>query len=176
MHQAHAPGPSVESGQAYQLHAERAEQLMRASRDEQHRLLRSWCRASKTPFVSPGSLTLNRLQVATLARMAGISIGSHGVSHLSLPHQPASVQTLELRESKLVLEQLVGRPVTALAYPFGSHSAETRRLARDAGYDIAVTSEDRATARHEPRLAVSRVDVSTLDARQLRERLEALRQ
>jgi peptidoglycan/xylan/chitin deacetylase (PgdA/CDA1 family) len=71
---------------------------------------------------------------------AGMSIGSHTVSHPYLARLPEAEQARELIESKERIEGELGRPVEALAYPFGTAAdfdATTRRLAERAGYRLA---------------------------------------
>ncbi len=65
---------------------------------------------------------------------AGMTIGSHGVSHRRLARLPLDEARRELIDSKARLEAILGRPVRWLAYPSGSFSPEIARLAREAGY------------------------------------------
>ncbi len=71
---------------------------------------------------------------------AGLAIGSHTATHPVLSRLPAEAQRHELAESRTRLEHALGHPVRALAYPVGSRDAftdETRRLARETGYEAA---------------------------------------
>jgi len=68
---------------------------------------------------------------------AGVRIGSHGVSHRSLPQLDPVGVGRELADSRASLEELSGVPVDLLAYPFGDHSAAVRVAAADAGYRAA---------------------------------------
>lgn len=70
----------------------------------------------------------------------GVSFGSHTRTH------PADLRTLdehecerELRDSREMLEEALGRPVPLLAYPRGRHDAMVRRVAQRAGYANAVS-------------------------------------
>jgi peptidoglycan/xylan/chitin deacetylase (PgdA/CDA1 family) len=70
-------------------------------------------------------------------------IGSHGVSHVMLSALPAHEQERELRASRTALEAAVERPVTSLAYPFGtaaSFSEGTIELAEESGYQRACSN------------------------------------
>jgi len=74
---------------------------------------------------------------------AGVSVGSHGLTHRPLARLDESDQRTELVESKRRLESELGRPVETLAYPYGwpgTVDALTTRLAREAGYRLAFTS------------------------------------
>jgi peptidoglycan/xylan/chitin deacetylase (PgdA/CDA1 family) len=74
---------------------------------------------------------------------AGMAIGSHSRSHPTLARLSEAEQLGELAGSKRLLEDRLGRPVAALAYPYGWPGATTdatRRLAREAGYRIAFSA------------------------------------
>jgi peptidoglycan/xylan/chitin deacetylase (PgdA/CDA1 family) len=71
---------------------------------------------------------------------AGMTIGSHTVSHSKLADLPAAEAEREIAESRSILESVLGQPVWALAYPFGGADAASDReqsLARQAGYQCA---------------------------------------
>ena len=83
-----------------------------------------------------GEMIMSAEEVVELAD-AGVEIGAHTVDH---PHlsQLTYEQTLEqMRRSRGVLEDLLGRPVTAMAYPYGEVSAQALRAAEQAGYELA---------------------------------------
>lgn len=70
----------------------------------------------------------------------GMAIGSHTVSHCVLSQMTPEAQFEELSNSRAVLKSQLGVEVDALAYPVGSEqsfSAETQRLAQEAGYRAA---------------------------------------
>jgi peptidoglycan/xylan/chitin deacetylase (PgdA/CDA1 family) len=71
---------------------------------------------------------------------AGMEIGAHTHTHPILSRLTEHQQHIELQQSKTVLEQNLGRPVTSLAYPNGGpgdFTAETQRIARDVGFTTA---------------------------------------
>ncbi len=68
------------------------------------------------------------------AAAAGIEIGAHSHTHRELDQLPANQLDHELRGSKSLLEDRLGGPVPALAYPFGYSSQYVRQAARAAGY------------------------------------------
>lgn len=70
---------------------------------------------------------------------AGMTVGSHTVSHARLAEVSPAAQRRELHDSKAALEEVLGRPVTHLCYPFGSFDLEAVRTARAAGYVSATT-------------------------------------
>jgi peptidoglycan/xylan/chitin deacetylase (PgdA/CDA1 family) len=77
---------------------------------------------------------------------AGMDIGSHTHSHPILSHVSSDVQRAELVDSKHMLEAELQAPITAIAYPVGkasSYTAETCRLAEEAGYHCGFDFEPR---------------------------------
>jgi peptidoglycan/xylan/chitin deacetylase (PgdA/CDA1 family) len=83
--------------------------------------------------------TLSEAELVALAQRPGITIGSHASTHPSLPALGAAELEDELRGSRQVLSDLIGRPVDLLAYPFGHHDDQVRSAARAAGYRAAFT-------------------------------------
>ena len=102
--------------------------------------------------------TLTRDEARELARLPGVEIGAHSVTHASLPACTPSEQLQQMQQSRHELESLIDRPVTGFAYPFGDSSRRTLRLAASAGFDYACTTEagcvDRTTRPYRiPRIA-----------------------
>ncbi len=78
---------------------------------------------------------MNEDQLKALANIDGIAIGSHMVSHRHMTELTEEETRTEMRESRQILESLLGRPVTRLAFPFGTYVPERLQWARDAGYE-----------------------------------------
>jgi peptidoglycan/xylan/chitin deacetylase (PgdA/CDA1 family) len=71
------------------------------------------------------------------------SIGSHAHSHRKLAKLDDETQRRELAQSKAILENRLGRPVDALAYPFGwsgAYRASTKMAAKEPGYRQAFSA------------------------------------
>lgn len=100
--------------------------------------------------------TLSREQVLEM-QDAGITFGSHGHSHLDLTHLSFEECVRDLRSSREVLEDVLGRSVTQLAYPRGRHDAGVRRAAGAAGYRLAFALPERTE--EVSRLSVPRAGV-----------------
>jgi peptidoglycan/xylan/chitin deacetylase (PgdA/CDA1 family) len=85
-------------------------------------------------------------QVRTLAESGtGLTVGSHSHGHHKLAALDEESQRNELTHSKQILEDHVGREITALAYPYGrtdTYTASTKELAAEAGYRLAFTSRE----------------------------------
>lgn len=70
-----------------------------------------------------------------------VDIGSHSMMHRKLPELPIEQVMDELRDSKKLLEDVLGRQVTAFAYPHGRYDAGTIGLVEAAGYRYAYTTD-----------------------------------
>ncbi|MBX5443869.1 polysaccharide deacetylase family protein [Sphaerobacter sp.] len=85
--------------------------------------------------------------IAEIDRSGLVEIGSHTVSHNQLPSLGEAQVRAEAVDSKQVLEAHLGHPVRAFCYPVGRVDARSVAAVRDAGYEIAVTTQGgRATA------------------------------
>jgi peptidoglycan/xylan/chitin deacetylase (PgdA/CDA1 family) len=97
---------------------------------------------------------------------AGVEIGSHSLTHRSMARLPRAEAAHEARASKLRLEDVLGAPVTAFAYPFGTrldYSAETTEVLREAGYTLGFTSQHGAVRPGLDPLQLPRVKVEAGD-------------
>ncbi len=99
-------------------------------------------------------------QVEDLAD-AGLTIGSHTMSHRRLSELGAEERTQELLDSRRAIARRLGRCET-LAYPFGDWDASVARAAARAGYSWAFTMPGTGQLRAHrlglPRIAVDHRD------------------
>ena len=92
-----------------------------------------------TDFVGrPGYLTVEQIREMAAA---GMSFGSHSVSHLSLTTLSAERLERELSQSRTQLEGLLERPVLDLCYPLGRFNQGVRQAVERAGYRSATTTQ-----------------------------------
>jgi peptidoglycan/xylan/chitin deacetylase (PgdA/CDA1 family) len=67
----------------------------------------------------------------------GMEVGSHGMSHIRLSGlEPERLQA-EVRGSRKVLGEVLGRPVERFCYPYGALNNRVVPAVREAGYDYA---------------------------------------
>jgi peptidoglycan/xylan/chitin deacetylase (PgdA/CDA1 family) len=74
---------------------------------------------------------------------AGVQFGSHSWAHHDLRSLTEAECVVDLKESRIALEDLLKRPVPLLAYPYGFHEPHVRRAARAAGYTYALSLPER---------------------------------
>lgn len=91
---------------------------------------------------------------------AGLTIGSHSVSHPWMPALDDAALQREVVESKRVLEAGLGHSVDLFCYPMGAFDARVRRAVQAAGYRGAcATNPGRAWSSRDP-YAVKRLRIS----------------
>jgi peptidoglycan/xylan/chitin deacetylase (PgdA/CDA1 family) len=86
----------------------------------------------------PGHLSWN--QVRTLAE-AGMTVGSHTLTHAWLPELSAEKLWEELEVSRQVIEDHTGAPVSLLSLPGGFYNQRVLETAWRAGYTIVGTTD-----------------------------------
>jgi peptidoglycan/xylan/chitin deacetylase (PgdA/CDA1 family) len=93
----------------------------------------------------------------------GMSIGAHTLTHPVLSKLPSEVAWKEISESRSLLEAVIGKPIWALAYPFGdpgSVSSREMQMAEQAGFECAFMNIGGGFGAQLPRFALPRVHVT----------------
>lgn len=116
------------------------------------------------PSILPEFSGMNLGQLTEVANDPLFEIGSHALSHPRLSTLPAPQAEQEIRESKKVLEEILGRPVTSFAYPYGDFSPREVASAKSAGYAIAFSTVRRRLSNSFDPLAVPRLPVDMFTA------------
>jgi peptidoglycan/xylan/chitin deacetylase (PgdA/CDA1 family) len=95
---------------------------------------------------TPGTEPLRTLTVDQVLEMqdAGIDFQSHSWAHHDLTQLTSAECVRDLTDSREFLSDLLGRPVTVLAYPRGLHDRKVRDAAEAAGYTHALALPERA--------------------------------
>ncbi|MEZ4526371.1 MAG: polysaccharide deacetylase family protein [Desulfobacterales bacterium] len=70
----------------------------------------------------------------------GFSVGSHTLSHIPLTDLNPDDAKREIFESGKILSQRIGAPVKGFSYPRGAWNRELAVMAKQAGYEYAVTT------------------------------------
>lgn len=111
--------------------ATRGDLLKSRCKKENWEFIQSALAAFPSEFISPPPQNLapywRMLDEGSLRRLAQsplVTIGSHGVRHLTLPHQDPLIARAEMADSKRWIEAVIGREVHALAFPDGAWNTE----------------------------------------------------
>lgn len=128
----------------------------------QLRLSDDWSTALLTDPLRRRFLMLNQVELRALVD-AGMEVGAHTLTHSVLSQLPAEEAWCEISESRQNLERAIGRPVWALAYPFGDAASVTQReceMAERAGFTCAFVNSGGGLGAQMPRFALPRVHVT----------------
>jgi peptidoglycan/xylan/chitin deacetylase (PgdA/CDA1 family) len=90
---------------------------------------------------------------------AGIEFGSHTVTHPNLSHCSPEQLRKELFESKKILEQLTGKNIISLAYPYGAVNERIKSLAAEAGYKFGIATNSGPLKFYEDFLEIRRTQI-----------------
>jgi peptidoglycan/xylan/chitin deacetylase (PgdA/CDA1 family) len=89
------------------------------------------------------ALMMSHDQVRSLRAM-GMEVGAHTVTHPILARLTPAIAFDEMQRGKNELEELLGEPVRLFAYPNGvpqqDYTAEHTRMARECGFDAALST------------------------------------
>lgn len=88
-----------------------------------------------------GRSVLTKEELIQLSKDPFVTIGSHTVSHISLPDKSFEVQKNELLDSKNTLEMWTGQKIIYFSYPFGDYTEGLKKLAKECGNRLCFTSE-----------------------------------
>jgi peptidoglycan/xylan/chitin deacetylase (PgdA/CDA1 family) len=84
-----------------------------------------------------------RREELALLESAGIEIGSHSYSHVSLARCSAEVVETEITRAHEALAAAAARPPRAFAYPNGDEDPGAEAILRDLGYEVAFLFDHR---------------------------------
>jgi peptidoglycan/xylan/chitin deacetylase (PgdA/CDA1 family) len=87
-----------------------------------------------------GYRLLNAEQVKELSRSTYATVGSHSRSHFALGTCPSQLLKEELLSSKERLEQVTGRKVNSLAFPYGNYNKAVIEQSKAAGYQTLLAA------------------------------------
>lgn len=101
---------------------------------------------------------------AELRQMAAdtlCTIGSHTCSHARMTKLSEPAAQTELRQSKALLEDIIGNPVRHFSYPYGDYNPAVAQQVRAAGYQSAVTVVESPVTRKQDVYRLNRTKVKT---------------
>ncbi|MFJ5229864.1 polysaccharide deacetylase family protein [Kitasatospora sp. NPDC088391] len=104
----------------------------------------------------PATPMLNWRQVATLDTL-GIEIGGHSMTHVPLDTVHGARLDDEVTGCKHRLEDALGHPVAAYAYPHGYSSRTVRAKVREAGWTSATAVENKFSSAQDDPLRICRL-------------------
>ncbi len=118
----------------------------------------------------PKYRTMNTKEISCLSMDPLITIGAHTVNHILCDFENYNVQREEIKNSKIMLENIIDKEVNLFAYPNGNIGKDTRSILKDLGFVRSFTCEHASIEYDEhvfdiPRSAVLNWDYSQLEQR-----------
>lgn len=140
--------------------------------DARHEVVNALVAALRTDETSVADARpLSAAELRTLAACGRVSIGSHAVTHPSLPGLSREAKAWEIGHSAEQCEQLTGRRPSTFAYPFGDLDDESVELVRDAGYSLACSTREDLYWDGDDVFVLPRVAVGNWSPREFRQRM-----
>lgn len=132
--------------------------------------LEAWAGVEAEP--SAARRTMSAEEIRAMGREGLMEIGAHTVNHPPLPAHDASLQAWQILESRDRLQEIVGLPVATFAYPHGEYSPETIRILREAGFECAVTVEQKLAGMNSEPMKLPRFGVKDVGGDAFMEQLQ----
>ena len=117
-------------------------------------------------YIDQGPSYLSSKEIKLLSDSKLLTIGSHTLSHRILMKLSNADLEKEIVLSKKTLENILLKPVSLFAYPFGSYGAYDKRaiiFLKQAGYKAAFSTIAGMNDRHQDRYQIKRTRVSRFD-------------
>jgi len=130
--------------------------------------LRAQTAVSAKPRPSHRPMTADEVRSA---RSPIIEIGAHSLTHPSLPRLGPAEKQHEIVDSVARCEAISGAIPRTMAYPYGDFDAESEKLAEDAGFACACTTEHAFVRSHTRAFALPRLQVGDWDTSRLAQML-----
>lgn len=99
---------------------------------------------------------LERAQILEMNKY-GIEFGAHTMNHVDLTKVEVSEAKREIEGSREALEQLLGKKVSAFAYPYGSVNETVKELVKKAGFKYGISTVVGPLAIHEDIFNIRRI-------------------
>lgn len=126
-----------------------------------------------TLFVTAGflgessSVFLSKNELKRLSGMAGVTVGSHGMTHSRLTGMDDKSLKAELIQSRARIEDIIGKKVEMLSYPFGKVDHRVVSAAIEAGYRLGAGSRFGNNSDDTNRMVLRRTEIWRDDSRKV---------
>jgi peptidoglycan/xylan/chitin deacetylase (PgdA/CDA1 family) len=121
----------------------------------------------------PRDLAMSPEEMVAMAAGGLIEIGAHTVSHPPMTALSPAAQLREAADSRRRCEELLGRPVTGFAYPYGDHDATSKAAVREAGLTHACSVVSRPVGPGTDPFAIPRLLAADWEATEFHARVLA---
>ena len=123
-------------------------------------MTRDFYQGTAKPHWNPEAEMMDRKQLTARASDPLCTIGVHTCTHPHLSRLTVEEQRREIADGKADLEQLLGMPVSHLAYPYGDYNQDTLRMVHEMGFETAVTVSGRPVRNDARLLELDRITLT----------------
>jgi len=106
---------------------------------------------------------MNKNILREMSENSLVSIGSHTKNHYNLTNCSKNIMYEELNDSKLYLEDLLGKEVNMLSYPYGKFNKTVKEKVDKVGYKLAFSSKFNVNKSSENKLSLCRNEIWNSD-------------
>ena len=122
-------------------------------------MTRDFYRGFSKPYWDPAIPMMTLGQMLEMGKEPLCTIGVHTCSHPHLSRLDKAAQRREIADCKSDLEELLGKRVFHMAYPYGDYIQDTVKIVSDLGFVTAVTTSGRFVRTDSKLLELDRVFV-----------------
>ena len=133
-------------------------------------LVKNWTGTTQT-VLFPDTSLVKEEELKKMANHRLIDIGIHTVNHIALGYHSAQVQETEIFQNKNLLEQIINRQITTIAYPYGEYNDTTLNIVKNTGLRAGVTVEYNVVNNYANPFKLGRFQVKNWNAMQFEEKL-----
>lgn len=133
-------------------------------------LIKNWTGTAEVKTFPHTSL-IKEEELRKLANHRLIDIGIHTVNHVALSYHSAQVQETEIVQNKYLLEQILNKKITTIAYPYGEYNDTTLDIVERIGLQAGVTVEYNLINRKANPFKLGRFQVNNWKAEQFEKKL-----
>jgi peptidoglycan/xylan/chitin deacetylase (PgdA/CDA1 family) len=119
---------------------ERIQPLQHLDQYTTMRWLRNWAKLDYIPLGV--NAPMQGYQLKKLGANKLFTLGGHTVNHAMLSAQTELVQSYEIKDCKIDIEEISGKSVNGFAYPYGKYNHCTKSLLQKNGYKYGLTTEE----------------------------------
>ena len=106
---------------------------------------------------------LNESMLKTLSNNSLVTIGSHSKNHYDLTKLSEKNLEDQLSYSKLYLEDLIGKEIKSMSYPYGKYNDRVKSKVKKIGYKLAFTSNFNKNFNEQNKINLSRNEIWNTD-------------
>lgn len=131
--------------------------------------IKSWASFSCPP--STESFPMTHAQLSGLVTHPLIDLGLHTVTHPALSYHTKEIQRLEIAANKKELENIAGKPVETIAYPYGNYNDLTLSVAEELNLNAGFTTAEKVISNLTDPFRIGRFHVKNWNGNEFEKRL-----